>query len=251
MSKYPDLPIISVEPPRRETQKYGSFFYLALAGLVVLILLVTWFVVGLWSNRSVWSEVYRLYDRRQSEAERVNAARKLALDPKVSQADRLRMGQDPALPEPARYLMLENLDSEVLEGNARGYGRAVASWSGGPEWTWPLVVRPLALAALEGSRLSEDSLKTLADAKDPFVRGWADFALAVSSRGSDTDAIERLKAAADSGTDVAPFAAALLDASKAELGADRRRGFDRATEALRQRHPAVGPFRAILEAVRD
>ena len=36
---FPDLPIVSVDPPKRktETEKYGSFFYFGILGLVVVV----------------------------------------------------------------------------------------------------------------------------------------------------------------------------------------------------------------------
>src|SRR4051812_49819420 len=59
---FPSLPIVTPDPPRRSTvEKYGGIYFLGLAGLVVVVGLVSWFAAGVWSLRAVWSGIYILH----------------------------------------------------------------------------------------------------------------------------------------------------------------------------------------------
>ncbi len=61
--EFPDLPIVTPDPPRRsESERYGSLFYLGVGGLAVLVVLIGWFGWSAWSLRDVWTNIYILND---------------------------------------------------------------------------------------------------------------------------------------------------------------------------------------------
>ena len=75
-TQFPKLPIlgsVAAPPPRKQREKYGGLYYLGIAGLVVLALMVGWFGFRVWQLRDVWAEIYALHDAKRSDAERVES----------------------------------------------------------------------------------------------------------------------------------------------------------------------------------
>ena len=68
---FPSLPILNnpQAPPRSQSEKYGTLFYLGILGLLVLVSLVGWFSYRVWSLRDVWARIYVLSDDRQPECD--------------------------------------------------------------------------------------------------------------------------------------------------------------------------------------
>ena len=99
---FPSLPIITLDPkPRSESAKYGGLFYLGIAGLVVLLALVSWFAFGVWSMRAVWANVYVLHDQSRPEGAACRRAYILSRDARVNQRQLWEMCLRKPLPEMA------------------------------------------------------------------------------------------------------------------------------------------------------
>ena len=235
---YPPLPIVTPDPaPRSAVEKYGSMYLLGLAGLVVVVGLVSWFAVGVWSLRAVWSGIYTLHDEGRPIPERVQAAFALSRDPRVTPPQRWEMCLRKPLPELARYVLAESLTAEIVRPDARHYSLMVARSPGWPDWLRLLLVRPLAYGAAEGLALPRDPLVELGRHHDPAIRLWADFARSASpDAANDPAAGEELRrTAADDGPD-RELAMLLREALRAD-GTQRARLLDRATLWLRDGHP--------------
>ncbi len=93
--RFPELPILKpgelppAAPPRGQREKYGALFYLGISGLVVLVALIGWFGHGLWSNRDIWADVYALNDTSRPESDRLDAALRLARNPRLDDGARM------------------------------------------------------------------------------------------------------------------------------------------------------------------
>ena len=180
MSPFPPLPIVTPDPPRKsQAEKYGGLLYLGLGGLACLLVLIGWFGYGLWEMKGVWADIYVLNDVRRAEVDRLNAAWRLARDPRVTQRQRWDLAISQTPPDLARYLLAETLTSEAAEADPRAYGLAVARSQGWPNWLRVLLARPMAYAAGEGGAVDREALEELARDPDPFVAGFAGFALDV------------------------------------------------------------------------
>ena len=178
MSQFPQLPIVTIAPPRKtQAEKYGGLFYLGIGGLVCLLLLVGMFGYGLWTTRTVWSDIYLLNDTKRSEADRVNAAFRLSRHEQVNQRQRWDLALNDQLPDLARYILAESLTSDLVDDNPRAYGMAVARSEGWPVWLRILLARPLLDAAAEGTALDREPLEILSRHDDPVIKLFADFAL--------------------------------------------------------------------------
>ena len=178
---FPSLPIVTPDPPRRSAvEKYGSMYLLGLAGLVVVVGLVSWFAIGVWSLRAVWSDIYILHDESRPIAERVQAAYALSRDPRVTPPQRWEMCLRKPLPELARYVLAESLTAEIVRADPRHYSLMVARSPGWPDWLRLLLVRPLAYGAAEGLASPREPLVELGRHHDPAIRLWADFARSAS-----------------------------------------------------------------------
>ncbi len=235
---YPSLPIVTPDPPRRSAvEKYGGMYFLGLAGLVVVIGLVSWFAIGVWSLRAVWSDIYTLHDESRPTPERVQAAYALSRDPRVTPPQRWEMCLRKPLPELARYVLAESLAAEILRADPRHYSLMVARSPGWPDWLRLLLVRPLAYAAAEGLASPRDPLLELGRHQDPAIRLWADFARSASPDVASDPAAgkELVRTAADDGPN-RELAVLLREALRAERG-ERARLLDRATLWLRAGHP--------------
>ena len=235
---FPSLPIVTPDPPRRSAvEKYGGMYLLGLAGLVVVVGLVSWFAIGVWSLRAVWSDIYILHDESRPIAERVQAAYALGRDPRVTPPQRWEMCLRKPLPELARYVLAESLTAEIVRADPRHYSLMVARSPGWPDWLRLLLVRPLAYGAAEGLASPREALVELGRHHDPAIRLWADFARSASPDvATDPDAGKELeRTAANDGPD-RELAVLLREALRAE-GAERARILDRATLWLRDHHP--------------
>ena len=97
--QFPKLPILSqaeIPPAPRLSQreKYGGLFYVGIAGLVLLCLMVGWFAYGFWSLRDVWEDVYVLHNPRRTRVR--SRASRLSSQPRSSRQRRPANGDLPA-----------------------------------------------------------------------------------------------------------------------------------------------------------
>jgi hypothetical protein len=248
-----DLPIVTPDPPpsRPVAEKYGGLYYLGLAGLVVLVVLIVWFGVGLWVLRGVLGNIYVLHDSRRPEAERIAAAYALAHDPALTaqQAWDIVLRKD--LPPLARYLVAESLSPEIVAADPRGYTLRVARSRGWPEWLRVLAIRPMAYAADDGPLLPHRLLGELP--RDDSPAGlWSSYVRAIRypSPGFEASYPDgHLDRVARSELPQAELARRLLAARRAE-GPRRDAWLDQATQWMRRGDPAC---RAVWEGweIRD
>ncbi|MEW4570139.1 hypothetical protein AB1L88_19920 [Tautonia sp. JC769] len=238
----PGLPIVTLEPweQRSNLEKYGTFWYLALAGLVVMAGLVLWFAWGVWTLREVWRDVYVLHDPRRGTVERVNAADRLARNPRTTERQRYDIAIRNDLPDLARYLMAESLTAEAATGDPRAYAMAVAR-SGGegwPAWFRLLMLRPLAYGSGAGEAIEPVPLRELSTHEDPMIRVWALYTLAESSRYNQIED-RQLREIARGEAPEAGLAALLVKALNAGADAGRIARLDEATRWVREHHPGA------------
>lgn len=240
-----DLPILPSSPPpstppRSNTEKYGALYQLGILGLVILIALLTWFGLGVWSLRGVFQNIFVLHDANRPEVARVEAAYALARDPKVTQRQYWDIALRTELPPLARYLMAESLTAEAVAPDPRGYALAVARSPGWPPWLRLLIARPMAYAADKGYLLPPDALgELLHTSPDPFLRLWMAFTLlALEAPGHADEARTLLDKAAGSADQTAQLAERLLLAL-GQSGPRRTRALDEATSLLRAHHPGA------------
>lgn len=237
---FPSLPILAAEETRRsDRERYGGLFYLGAAGLVVVLGLVTWFAVGVWSMSDVWSNVYALHDPARPEPARVAAAFALAGDPRVNQRQRWDMALRTELPDLARYLLARSLTAEAIAADPAGYARSVAESEGPgwPDWFRLALLRPMALGAGEVRDFPASAIQALRDRDDPAIRLWTDFAAAATREG-DRDARTRLREAAGPDGPDRELADRLLLALEAE-GETRKGLIEQAADLTRDHHPAT------------
>jgi hypothetical protein len=239
-SSFPSLPILSPSevPGRSEREKYGTLFYLGIAGLVVLVSLVTWFAYRAWTMRDVWSEIYVLHDPKVSIEKRVQAAITLSHDTRVEPNQLWDLSLNRRLPELARYALAEGIGPELVAQDPQGYVSAVARSPDWPSWLRLVLMRPLAYAATQGHSLSRERLGELcrqSDRDDQAVRLWALYALAVQTRPDPQTVVEITRVAESPGPD-RELAQLLRDAVDSD---ETRRValLDRATVWNREHHP--------------
>ncbi len=171
-----DLPIISAPDPfeRRTTaQKYGSAYYLGIAGLAIVVALVTWFATSVYKLRAVWRDVYVLHDETRSNPDRIQAAWRLAHNPEVTPTQVWEMALRKPVPTLARYILAESLDERIVKSDPRGYALSVAYSKDWPDWLRLLAARPLLEAASDHIPLPEEPIHTLQAASDPVLAAWA------------------------------------------------------------------------------
>lgn len=240
-SGFPSLPIINAPTPRRtEREKYGSWFYLGIAGLLVVAALVGWFGHGVWTMRDVWARVYVLHDAKAPEEARLRAAFALSHDPRVEQRQLWEMSLRRGLPELARYILAEGVTAELVAEDPKGYVSAVALSPDWPKWLRLVLTRPMAYAATAGHTISRETLAELCRQRptdDPATRLWALYTLAVQ-HNADPQTVVMLEKASGEGGPLKELADLFLSALHADE-ADRPRILDRATEWNRLRHPDV------------
>jgi hypothetical protein len=203
----------------------------------IVVGLVSWFAIGVWSLRAVWSDIYILHDESRPLAERVQAAYALSRDPRVTPPQRWEMCLRKPLPELARYVLAESLTAEIVRADPRHYSLMVARSPGWPDWLRLLLVRPLAYGAAEGLARPREALQELArhhDPGDPALGRLRPFRLPGlrhrSGRGEGTRAHghERRSPTGPGG---------VIARGPALRGEERGRILDRATLWLRDHHP--------------
>ncbi len=237
-----DLPIITPPDPfdrKTPVEKYGSFFYLGILGLVVLVGLITWFSLGMWSLRDVWSNVYILHDKSRPKIERINAAFRLSRDDQVTQQEYWDIGLRKSLPDLARYLMWESLGTELVVENPRAYLLAIARSEDWPDWLRLLALRPLAYVPEATIHPSAELLDELSKRPDPIFQLWTDAIQAIHApvEGPQRDeARATLRRVAEEDGPNQKLARLLLKAVDAPESR-RRDLLDQATLWLRHHHP--------------
>lgn len=243
--RFPTLPIINpgdvpapaAAPARGQAEKYGGLFYLGIAGLVVLLALIAWFGLGLWSNRDIWADVYALNDPQRAEGDRLDAGLRLALNPRFDDAAKMEMALRKDLPALARYLLAESVSTEPVAHDPRSYSLAVARSEGWPDWLRLLLECNLAFGAGRGYEISREALDELKRHSDPMIGLWATYSLAVLPRGGpDPAPAAELETSAQVSDPTGELAARLLGALRAK-GGEREQRLDEATFWLRRHHP--------------
>jgi hypothetical protein len=236
------LPIVTLEPweQRSNLEKYGAFWYLALAGLVILAGLILWFAWGVWSLREVWRDVYVLHDPSRATVERVNAADRLARNPRTTERQRYDIAIRDDLPDLARYLMAESLTAEAASGDPRAYAMAVArsEGEGWPAWFRLLMLRPLAYGSGAGEAIEPEPLRELSTHDDPAIRLWALYTLAEASRYNYSEN-KQLRDLAHGDSAEAELAALLMKALDSGTDEERLARLDEATRWVREHHPGA------------
>jgi hypothetical protein len=242
---FPKLPILSpaeIPPPgqhggstRSQFEKYGGLFYLGIAGLAILAVLVGWFAFRLWNLRDVWTDVYVLHDPGHSELDRVRAAFRLARDPRVNDAQRMEMSLRRDSPEIARYLLAESVSTDAVARDPRSFALTVARSPEWPTWLRLLLARRLAYGTARGYAIPREALAELASHSDPMIGLWANCALTLlpESDPKATGALEQAAAAPDTTAELA----ALLRTASAAQPAEREARLNDATAWLRLHHP--------------
>lgn len=232
---FPQLPIVQVDPLERRppVDKYGSFRWVSLAGLAAFAGLIGWFAWSAWSMRDVWSRVYVLHDASRAEAERIEAAWRLAHDPRVEPGQLRDQSLERGLPPLARAIMAEGMGPEALAEGPRAFALAVARSEGWPDWLRLLHLEVLADAAGEGEAVDGAALGELARHPDPIIRLWAAYARA-EAVPDDRAAVEALERARGGGGEVAGLAELLVGALRG--GGEREEGLERARGWTRAHH---------------
>ncbi len=237
MTRFPDLPIVTPDPPpskRSEAEKYGGLFYLGIAGLVVVLAMILWFGLGVWQLRDLWTSIYRLNQNQLPEAERIDAAWAIRHHPGVTQRQLWDLALSRVPPDLARYLLAEGLTAEALRGDPTGYVLSVARSQGWPAWLRLLLMRPMAYD--DGKiALAPDPLQELRQNPDPFVPLWAAY---IQARVLDVrEPREFLEHQAEKPDAQGEMANRLLHALDEPSTADRLRALDDATLWMRRHHP--------------
>ena len=190
---------------------------------MLLIALVGWFGHGLWSNRDIWADVYTLNDAKRPESERLDAALRLARNPRLDDGPRMEMALQKGLPELARYLLAESVSTEPVAHDPRAYALAVARSEGWPDWLRLLLARRLAYGAGRGYAIPREALDELKRHSDPMIGLWATYSLAVLPRtGPDPALTAELEQAARAQGPTGELAGRLLDAPADRRGAGAR-----------------------------
>jgi len=232
---FPKLPIIDAPAPARsQREKYGGLFYLGIAGLAIVVILVAWFAHGVWRLRDVWADVYVLHDPARAEAARIQAAFRLSRDRRLNDTQLMETCLRRDLPDLARYLVAEAVSTEAVAVDPRGYALTVARSSDWPDWLRLVLARRLVYGAVRGYALPREPLDELAHHADPMIGLWAACALALPP-GSETRRRGELEQAAQLPGAEGRLASMLLAVLAAPPG-DRERRLDEATIWLRHHH---------------
>ena len=244
---FPKLPILNQSelPALNQREKYGGLFYLGIGGLLVLIVLVSWFSFNVWNLRDVWRDVYALHDGSRPEAERIQAAFRLSRDSRLGDAQLMEMSLDRRIPDLARYLLAEAVSTDAVARDPRSYAFTVARSPDWPDWLRLVLARRLAYGAGRGYEIPREALDELAKHTDPMIALWAKYALAESPDGDAVLSKELEKAAAEPG-ETATLAKFLLTALPASE-TTRKPTLDDATDWMRRHHPGAGADLGWLE----
>jgi hypothetical protein len=236
---FPKLPILSqaeIPPPPRLSQreKYGGLFYVGIAGLVLLCLMVGWFAYGFWSLRDVWEDVYVLHNPKRSELDRIQAAFRLSHDPRVNDGQRMEICLRRDVPDLARYLLAEAISTDAVASDPRSFSLAVARSSDWPDWLRLLLARRLLYGAVRRYAIPPEALDELAGHSDPMIGVWAKSTLALLEARSDPAAA--LEQSSQVPGPTGELSARLLTAIQSPA-AERERRLDEVTVWMRTNHP--------------
>ena len=240
--RFPELPILNLgaptstpAPARTQREKYGGLFYLGIAGLLLLLVLIGWFGYGLWSNRDIWADLYVLSDRTRTEAERIEAAFRLGENPRFSDEQKMELSLRKDFPDLARYLLAESVLTELVVRDPRSYAMVVAHSEGWPDWLRLLLSRRLAYGAGRGYDIPHEPLEELKRHSDPMIGLWATYALAVLPRsGTDPAMLAELEETTHSADAREELAIRLVGAIRSQR--ERETRLDEATIWLRRHH---------------
>ncbi len=233
---FPDLTILTPDPPPLTLQeKFGSFLYLGIAGLVISVALVVQFVVALYSTRDIWYAVYALNDPTKPVAERVEAAWIIARSPSANDRQRLDLALRTELPPLARYVLAEGMTSEAIRTDPKAYALMVAKSKGWPDYLRLMIARPMAYGVGEGYRIAWEPIDLLRENNDEALALLATYTRAVMAPG-DPPALKSLQDSAAKEGLYQPFAKLLVEAAGLD-GEPRVRKLDEATRWLRTHHP--------------
>ena len=233
---FPTLPIVTVDPPKMsQREKYGAFFYLGIAGLLISLALVGRFAWDTWAMRDVWQNVYVLHDEKRPADERIRAAYALSRDGRFVAQQRWDIALRRPLPDLARYLVAESLPTDLAKADPPEFARVVAFSEGWPEWLRLLGLRAMAAASAEGTTFPGDALDGLAKHTDPLFAAWADYIRSVSDDGDRAAAARLRDRAAGSGSEArtARELAGAIEAGSFE----RTAHLDAATRLIRTESP--------------
>jgi|GEM_PF-3596081 len=176
------LPDFSPPPQPRLTnsEKYGSLYWMGIAGLIASIMLVSWFAVNLWMMRDVWQAIYVLHDADSPVDARVQAAEFLSTDPRMEPSQIQPMIFRKSLPEKARYILAEHLD-KALSAKDAGEMLQLLSTEGPtspPNWLRGHLARLAVITLKPDSSFPVTTLTKFIADPDPVVADWAAFGLA-------------------------------------------------------------------------
>jgi hypothetical protein len=232
---FPKLPILNnAAPARSQREKYGGMFYLGIAGLAILVALVTLFAHGVWRLRGVWADVYALHDPRRTDAERIQAAFRLSRDSSLSDSQLMETCLRRDLPDLARYLLAEAVSTEAVAQDPRGYALIAARSPDWPDWLRLSLARRLAYGAVRGFAIPGEALDELARHSDAMIGLWAACARALPP-GPESRRTTPLEEAARIPDETGELARMLLAVLAAPPG-ERERRLDEATIWLRHHH---------------
>jgi hypothetical protein len=212
-------------------------YYVGIAGLVLLIALMAWFGHGLWLNRDIWADVYVLNDARSRETDRLDAALRLARNPRLDDRPRMEMALRKDLPELARYLLAESVSTDLVAHDPRWFAMVVVRSEGWPDWLRLVLARRLAYGAGRGYNIPREALDELQRRSDPMIGLWATYCRAVLPHGDpDPGPTAELERAAEGRGPAVDLAARLVGALR-KTGDERELRLDEATDWLRRHHP--------------
>jgi hypothetical protein len=237
--QFPKLPILSqaeVPPLPRLSQreKYGGLFYVGIAGLVLLCLMVGWFAYGFWSLRDVWEDVYVVHNPKRSELDRVQASFRLSRDPRVNDGQRMEICLRRDVPDLARYLLAEAISTDAVASDPRSFSLAVARSSDWPDWLRLLLARRLLYGAVRRYAIPREALDELSGHSDPMIGVWAKSTLALLEARPDSAAtLEQKPQLPGPAGELAVRLASAIQSPAAE----REPRLDEVTVWMRTQHP--------------
>lgn len=193
MSKFPELPILPAPPNRRSNrERFGSLYFLGIGGLVFVLALISWFGWGVWNLREVWRDTYVLYQTGRSLIDRVQAADRLAHDPRVTTQQKLAILLDPQVPDLARWRVGESLGSDAAESDPIEFSKLLLPDRRQPVWLDLLLLRVLADASDHSVRFPPALLDAIDPGEDRWRQVWLDYAR-MFQNGAGPEHRERLE----------------------------------------------------------
>lgn len=164
----------------------------------------------------------------------MQAAYALSRDPRVEQRQLWDLSLSRQIPDMARAVTAEGIGVGFVAEDPQGYVTALARSPDWPGWLRLALVRPLAYAATHGHAISRERLGEICRLRDPILRLWALYALAVQTRPDPQTSVEIQQAAVSSAPEH-ELAALLLEAVQCDEP-HRIALLDRATLWNREHH---------------